>query len=274
LQRANLVTTISEGMAVRIAQKGVPDSRLQLFPNWADLEDIQPNNRDNALRRELGLSLEDLVILYAGSLGEKQGLEIILECAWLTRHLPKLKYIIAGEGAAQERLKKMARERNLKRVMFLPTQPDDRFALLLALGDIHLVIQKSQAADLVMPSKLTNILAAGRPFIATAHPGTELARITLASQAGLLIQPGDASILARMVEKLAADHASREEMGSRARAYAEIWLGREATLRRFEKLLLQLTAAGRISDRDTSGRFLPSLPPARFEPSSLVRQDG
>ena len=181
-QRAGLVTTISEGMAGRIREKGVPDCRLQLFPNWADLDDIQPGDRDNSLRQELGLSPENLVILYAGNLGEKQGLEIILECAWLTRHDAKMVYIIAGEGAARDRLMTAARDRNLENVMFLPVQPDDRFALLLALGDIHLVIQKHQAADLVMPSKLTNILAAGRPFIATAHPDTELARVTAGSQ--------------------------------------------------------------------------------------------
>jgi colanic acid biosynthesis glycosyl transferase WcaI len=267
LQRASLVTTISEGMAGRIGEKGVPDFRLQLFPNWADLDSMQPGDRDNSLRRELGLSPEDLVVLYAGSLGEKQGLEIILECARLTRHLPRLKYIIAGEGAARDRLMRMAGGQNLKGVIFLSTQPDDHFALLLALGDIHLVIQKHQAADLVMPSKLTNILAAGRPFIATAHPETELGRTTLASQAGLLIQPGDASLLARTVEKLAAEDLVREEMGFQARSYAEIWLDREATLRRFEKILFRLTGAGLTRDLDTSGRFLPSLPPAQFKPS-------
>ncbi len=112
--------------------------------------------------------------------------------------------------------------------------------MLLALGDIHLVIQKQQAADLVMPSKLTNILAAGRPFIATALPGTELANVTESSQAGVLIPPENASELAQAIMKLAAEEQARVKMGQLARTYAENWLDKETILSRFETLLYQV----------------------------------
>ena len=76
----------------------------------------------------------------------------------------------------------------------MPLQSADRFPLLLAAADLHLVVQRQQAADLVMPSKLTNIMAAGRPFIATATPETELARVTPESRAGLLVPPEEARL--------------------------------------------------------------------------------
>ncbi|MHB8067653.1 MAG: WcaI family glycosyltransferase [Desulfobaccales bacterium] len=243
LKNARLVTTISEGMAARLRVKGVPPTRLHLLPNWADLDNIRPGSRNNPLRRELGLNPENLVILYAGSLGEKQGLEIILECAHLTRNEPNIVYIITGEGGARERLITETRQQGLDKVTFLPIQSDARFPLLLAMGDIHLVVQKARAADLVMPSKLTNILAAGRPFIATAAPGTELARATIASQAGLLVPPEDAPALIQAIHTLAASPATREKMGQKSRRYAESQLGQDHILSQMEALLNEVCQA-------------------------------
>ncbi len=159
-----------------------------------------------------------------------------------------LKVEVAGDGAARSRLKGLARHYGLDNVSFLPLQSNERFPWLMASGDIHLVIQRGQAADLVMPSKLANILAAGRPFIATARAGTELGRVTAASQAGLLVPPEDGQALAQAILKLAGDADIREEMGTRARRYAEDWLGREAILSCLEDLLYRLTRIKRPED--------------------------
>jgi colanic acid biosynthesis glycosyl transferase WcaI len=255
LSRAEAVTTISLGMRSRLLDKGIPSSRLHLLPNWADLTRINPGSRDNPLRRRIGLKPEETMVLYSGNLGEKQGLEIILESARLTQKDPSIRYVVAGEGAAKSRLVELARRAGLNQVLFLPLEPEASLPLLLAAGDIHLVVQKRKVADLVMPSKIANIMAAGRPFIATALPETELARVTVNSQAGLLIPPEDAHELAQAILKLAAKETTRQEMGHRARAYAEARLDREAILTRFEDLLYGLTGADRNNSRSTIGRF-------------------
>ncbi|MGD0217876.1 MAG: WcaI family glycosyltransferase [Desulfobaccales bacterium] len=236
LRQARKVTTISRSMAARLAAKGVAASRLQVLPNWADLDKVRPGPRLNALRRELGLTSET-VVLYAGNLGEKQGLEVILEAAALTRSKPSIRYLIAGEGAARERIKLRAQDLGLDNVTFLPLQLNSRLPLLLAAADLHLVVQRREAADLVMPSKLTNIMAAGRPFIATAARATELGRVTTESRAGLLVPPEDGRALAQAVLALAQDPGARKEMGIRARRYAEAFWDRERILGQWEELL-------------------------------------
>ena len=119
-----------------------------------------------------------------------------------------------------------------------------RFPALLAAADIHLVVQRQQAADLVMPSKLPNIMAAGRPFIATTAAGTELGRVTNESRAGLLARPEDAGSLAQAIRRLAADSGLRERLSVQGRQYAEAHWGREQLLRQWEELLLGLAARG------------------------------
>jgi colanic acid biosynthesis glycosyl transferase WcaI len=242
--RAQAVTTISRAMAARIKAKGVPPERVHLLPNWADLEGIKPGTRWNALRRELGLDAE-IMVLYAGNMWEKQGLEIILAAAARTRHDPGIRYVLAGEGAARQRLMERAQQLALDTVRFLPLQLRERFPLLLTAADLHLVVQKDQASDLVMPSKLGNILAAGRPFIATARPETELGRVTIESQAGLLVPPGDAGLLAQAIVNLARKPETRKKMGVKARKFAEAGWGRDKIMAQWEGLLIKLVTEGR-----------------------------
>ncbi len=236
LRQARAVTTISGAMAARLTAKGVPVPRLHVLPNWADLDNIRPGPRDNLIRRELGLTSETIV-LYAGNLGEKQGLEVVLQAAALTRQNPSIRYLIVGEGAARARLMLLAQSQGLKNLIFWPLQASSRFPRLLAAADLHLVVQRQKAADLVMPSKLTNILAAGRPFIATTTPGTELARVTTESRAGLIVPPADADSLAQAVLRLAGDPTLRKQMAGRGREYAEAFWNRERILRQWEDLL-------------------------------------
>jgi colanic acid biosynthesis glycosyl transferase WcaI len=242
--RSQAVTTISRAMAARIRDKGVAAERVHLLPNWADLEDIKPGERRNLLRRELGLK-DEIMVLYAGNMGEKQGLEVILDAAAITRYNQNIRYVFVGEGAARKRLMDRAQGLGLETVSFFPLQSRDRFPLLLNAADIHLVVQKHKASDLVMPSKLGNILAAGRPFIATATPETELGRVTTESQAGLLTPPEDAGALAQVINHLAQDEDARKKMGLKARQFAEARLGRDKIMAEWERLLYGLVNRAR-----------------------------
>ena len=63
------------------------------------------------------------------------------------------------------------------------------------MADVHLVLQKDGASDLVMPSKLSTILAVGGVAIVTARPGASLFSIIDSNIAGLLIEPDSQSAL-------------------------------------------------------------------------------
>jgi colanic acid biosynthesis glycosyl transferase WcaI len=241
-RRAQAVTTISRSMAERLEAKGVPAECLHLMPNWADLDNIRPGPNQNLIRQELGLTSET-VVLYAGNMGEKQGLEAVLQAAAFTRENRTIQYLMAGEGAARERLKLLAKNQRLDKLRFLPLQSNNRFPLLLAAADIHLVVQRRRAADLVMPSKLGNIMAAGRAFIATTEAATELGQVTIDSEAGLVTPPEDARALAQAIQRLAKDPGLREQMSARARQYAEAHWDRGYLLGQWEDLLVRLTNA-------------------------------
>ena len=235
--RSQAVTTISRAMAARIRDKGAPPERVHLLPNWADLEAIKPGTRRNALRRELGLN-DEIMVLYAGNMGEKQGLEVILDAAVITRYNQAIRYVFVGEGAARQRLMDQAQHLALETVSFWPLQSRDRFPLLLNAADLHLVVQKDKASDLVMPSKLSGMLASGRPIIATAESGTQVAMVV--ANAGCVVLPGDIAAFVNAIKKLAEDLPLRNRLGCAGRAWIEREWGKERVLKAFEDELQQL----------------------------------
>jgi len=241
LRRATRVSTITPAMRRRIADKAISDERLWLLPNWADLDRVRPLPAGNAFRGELRVAEDAVVVMYSGAMGEKQGLDVVLRAARQLRDEARIRFVLVGADRPRAPLERRAAEMGLGNVTFLPLQPADRLPEMLAAGDIHLVVQRAEAADLVMPSKLTNILAAGRPAIATAAPGSALHEAVEGHGTGVVTPPDDDASLAAAILDLAASAERRRQMGQNAREYAEETLDRDRILARFEGQLEKLT---------------------------------
>lgn len=251
LRMATRVSTIAPAMRRRAIEKGADPERTWLVPNWTDTDAIVPGARDNGLRDELDFDAGHLLVLYAGAMGAKQGLDVVLQAAARLRDQPRLQFILVGSGGDRPHLEALARDLALTNLRFLPVQPEARMNDLLAIGDMHLVVQRAQAADLVMPSKLANIMAAGRPTVATAAADTELHDLLRRHDCGIAVAPENAIALAEALSRLADDPARRASMGRNARAYAEQHLNRDAILTGFEQQLLRLVA-GREKIKDAN----------------------
>lgn len=233
MRRFDKVSTISESMIDRAAAKGVEVDRIAYFPNWIDLARIYPIAKPSGYRATLGISADTVVALYSGNMGGKQGLEIMAEAARLLSDSPNLLFVFCGNGAGKADLEHLAK--GLTNVRFLNLQPVERFNDLLGLADIHLLPQRADAADLVMPSKLTGMLASGRAVVATAGGDTELGRAV--SGCGLVTAPGDAAAFAEAIRALANDPAHRKALGMAGRRYAEMKFNINRILENFEHML-------------------------------------
>jgi colanic acid biosynthesis glycosyl transferase WcaI len=234
LKKFDKVSAISERMVDRLAGKGVPTTRRVLFPNWVDTSEIFPLPNPETFRRELGILPEAVVALYSGNMGMKQGLNILGEtCKVLASHAD-IQFVFCGDGPYRETLVRMTR--GISNVRFLPLQPVERLNELLNAADIHLLPQLADAADLVMPSKLTGIMASGRPVVVTSRSGTQLSAIL--DGRGIVTPPGDAGAFAAAVVQLAEQPGLRRGLGLQARAYAVARMSRDQILGDFEQALL------------------------------------
>ena len=234
MSRFDRVSTISRNMVARLIDKGVTEKRCVLFPNWVDTEAIRPLHGYNPFRGELGISDGVTVALYSGNMGEKQGLETVLEAARRLNGEDSLCFVLCGEGASRKRL--VQKYGDLSTVIWLPLQPVARLNELLNLADVHLLPQRADVADLVMPSKLTGMLASGRPVIATAAAGTQIDEVV--TQCGIVVPPGDDCALGMAIQRLSRDHAERHRLGEAARNYAVENIDSERILLEFERVLV------------------------------------
>ena len=265
MRRFDVVSTISQRMHQRLLDKGVAPARAVLAPNWVDVSAITPGGcgggdgsriepgmtvlkkgmtrSENPFRAELGIAPDAVVALYSGNMGGKQGLELLADVAKLClaqagRAQAAIVFVFCGNGAGRADL--VQRCAGLPNVHFMELQPMDRLNELLALADVHLLPQRADAADLVMPSKLTGMLASGRPVLATAHTGTELASVV--QGCGVVVPPEDPPAMAQALMALAADAARREQLGAAGRAHALAHMDRDAVLLQFESALLAVAS--------------------------------
>ncbi|HZZ10020.1 MAG TPA: glycosyltransferase WbuB [Paraburkholderia sp.] len=258
LRRFDAVSSITQHMTARVAAKGVKPARIVCLPNWVDVSTIFPLPRASEYRSVLGIEPGQKVVLYSGNMGAKQGIETVADAAAQLAGRADLVFVFCGSGAAKKSL--VERCSGLPNCRFMPLQPTERLNELLNLADIHVLPQRSDAADLVMPSKLTGMFASGRAVVAMAHRGTGL--FEAVSPRGEVVPPGDVEALATAIGMLADDSARRATLGLAARDYAERTLSPETTLFAFEERLATLvrnasTKPARKPATPTSSYFTP-----------------
>jgi Glycosyltransferase len=229
------VSTISHKMLEKLIEKGVESDKAVSFPNWADLATIFPLEQGSLLRKELAIPADKIVALYSGNMGEKQGLEIVLEAANRLVTNLEIQFVLCGDGATKAKL--FDAYGHLPNVVWLPLQPVERLNDLLNMADIHLLPQRADVADLVMPSKLTGMLASGKPVLATAHAGTQVAQVV--ASCGKVVEPGDAQGVVQGLLELLHSPQERTMFGTAARQAAHAW-DKTNVLRNFEEQLHSL----------------------------------
>lgn len=232
--QSEIVSSISEGMVNKIKEKANKD--VYLFPNWTDTKLFYPIEDRMAIKKEFGYQPSDKIILYSGSIGEKQGLESILHAANELRQFEKVKFIICGSGPYKNVLQELAKNLNLENVNFLPIQPFEKFNQFLNLADLHLIIQKASASDLVMPSKLTTILAVGGLTLITANQGSGLYFLVKQHNIGLLIDAENQAALNEGILKAVKEDFSH--VNKNARQYAKNYLSIDNIMSSFEEFML------------------------------------
>jgi len=235
LVKADYVGGISRGMIQKIKAK--VEREVIYFPNWVDTVSFHYLNNRIALKGQWGYTEEDIIFLYSGAIGEKQGLEIILSAARELVSHKEIKFIICGSGPYKEQLMLIAEKEQLINIKFFPVQDKELFNEFLNMADYHLVLQKGNASDLVMPSKLATILAVGGVSIVTTSPGTSLYQLIKDYDLGYIVEPENCQLLSKLILEIKSNdcYARKSE---NARQYATLHLNIDNVMHEFVETVL------------------------------------
>ena len=231
-RRAARVVVVTQAFAERLAAAGVPRAKLAVIPNGADTHFFSPQADGRPTRDALDLDGR-FVVAYVGSHGLSHGLGAVLDAA---AEQPEVSFLLVGDGADRDRLVSERDRRQLRNVLMRPSVPKDQVPGLYAAADACLVpLRDVPLFETFVPSKLFEVLAAGRPVIGAVRG--EARDILSRSGAALLVDPERGDQLAQAVGQLRADPELRIELGRRGRAFAEQHYDRDALARRYLDLL-------------------------------------
>lgn len=249
--RVDRIVSVTESFADILEERGVPRGKVAVVRNGVDLEEFVPRDRDDSLRGELGISPDDFVVAYVGTIGMAHGLSHVAEAAEATAG-EGVRYLIVGEGAEKSSLVEAVRARGLANVTFLDGQPRERVPATLAASDAVLVhLRDDPVFQSVIPSKIFEAMAMAKPIVHGVRG--ESAGIVRRADCGLTIEPEQPLELAAAVRALMNDPVMRKRLGENGRRAAEREFCRRTAALKMLDVLMD-TAGVRADDRYSSSQ--------------------
>ena len=244
LNAAAVNVVVSEQMAIRLKSQAATSAHIQVIANWCDDEDIVPvSQSDNPLRRDWNLQ-DKFVVGYSGNLGRGHEFDTLLSASERFRDDPRINFVLIGGGQKFDELKRLVKAKGLDPIYrFFPYQDRKLLKYSLSVPDAHWVSLQPAVRDLMFPSKLYGIAAAGRPILALTGKKGEIAQLMRDHDCGFAIEPGDSTATADAIALLAQDRARCEKMGLNARAMLDLKFTRRRALEQWKNLLDNLVPA-------------------------------
>lgn len=241
-RRADAVVSVTNAFRADLISRGISDHKVHVVINGVDLEHYAPQPRDRALAAEFGLE-DRFVVGYVGTHGMAHALDRVLEAAERLRDRPDVAFAFVGAGAERERLERIARERALDNVVFVPRQPKDRMPAVWSLCDLALIpLRDNPVFSTVIPSKLFECMGMGIPVL-MAIPEGEATSIVRDTGCGVCVPPEDPRRMAQAVVQLASDRQHIETLRRNCLAAAPGY-SRVHQAERMEAVLEGLAAEG------------------------------
>jgi colanic acid biosynthesis glycosyl transferase WcaI len=237
-QKSHHISVITKGFQQTLFSKGVPDSKVQVIPVWADPDEVRPMPRQNTFRQAHDLK-DKFVVMYAGNIGLTSCIEDVLKAAEILLARTDIQFVIVGEGIKKHTLETAVHDKHLTNITILPYQPREFLSEMLAAADIHLVTLNAGAALSSMPSKVFSAMASARPVLTVAPTESELASIIAEAGCGWMVRPGEPIALAKTVAQLGClEPLLLFEMGQCGREYLEKYYSRRYCVDAYEKMLI------------------------------------
>lgn len=231
MRQADDVAVVSDGFRPFLRAQGVDDDRVTAMPNWCRM--ARSKRDPAAVRADLGWEPGTTIVLHAGNMGLKQGLEHVIDAARSSGAGASVRFVFMGDGSQRRTLERRAE--GLQNVTFIPARYGDAFADSLSAADVLLINERGSVLDMSLPSKLTSYFAAGRPVLAAVASGGVTAREVTRSGGGLVIDAEEPAALLAGVTRLVDDPDLVRRLADAGRRYASEHLSETAALGRAEQ---------------------------------------
>jgi glycosyltransferase involved in cell wall biosynthesis len=238
--RASHIVVVTPAFKTHIVEQyHVAPDKISIVMNGVEPCLFNPTGDNDSVVGEFELEGR-FIVSFIGVLGNAHGLQTIAHAARrLQQSLPEVLFLLVGEGADKSNVQEQCAQIGLKNVLFLGQQPRSKIPALIRASSVGLVLlKKSEVFKTVIPTKLLEFMACGRPVIlGVAGQARELVE---QAGCGLCVAPEDSISLVEAIEQLYNDPELRSRLGTNGRAYVIKHLSRKETASQYISLLKRL----------------------------------
>jgi glycosyltransferase involved in cell wall biosynthesis len=223
-----------------VTHLGLNPSNVRVIRNWTHLKPF--HMKDKSLSRaSFGWRSDEIVVLHAGNMGAKQGLDNVVHAAHVAEAKgSRVRFVLVGDGNQRARLEEMAA--GASRLTFMDSLPGVRFQEALASADILLVNELPGVREMSVPSKLTSYFSSGVPVLAATDEGSVTADEIATAEAGVRVNAGDPAALVSAAEKLAGDSSAARRFAENGRRFMETTLSEQHAIAQYDQYLTHLAS--------------------------------
>lgn len=235
---AHKIIVVGRDMAELVGEQMDGDkNKIEYIPNWAALEEIEPQPKnENKLLKELGIT-DKFVFLYAGNMGHPQDVESIIATAGKLKAQDEIRFVFIGNGVKRKWIENEVKEKELTNVILLDPQPRENQTAFLNACDVGFVSLVDKMFGVAMPSRTYNFLAAGKPILALTEKGSEIERVILESEVGWTVQTGNPEELLKKIKEIYENKNSIKDFSERARKAALLNHNENLSVEKYKEVL-------------------------------------
>ena len=242
LRQSDRIIIISEDFLPILKEAKIPENKINLIHNWAPLDELKIQDKDNKWSREHRLH-DKLCLMYTGTLGLKHNPELLVNVALALRDQDHVRVVVISEGLGADFVKAKKEEHGLENLIVLNFQPFELIPEVMGTADILMAILDKEAGVYSVPSKVLTYHCAGRPLVLSVPRENLAARLVAGLETGIVALPDEPGEFLRAAQRLAGDQDLRQKYGRNARKYAESTFDIEKITDRFEKIFRGLEAS-------------------------------
>lgn len=244
-RNADKIIVISQDFKKNIMAKGVPEDKIVVVYNWVDQNSVKDIPRsENKLFAMYGLDPSKFYVTYNGNIGLTQNMDMLLEVAKSLEANENIHFVLVGNGAYLEQVKRIVADRNISNVHLLPFQPYEDISHVFSLGDVSLVISKPGVGANSVPSKTWSIMSASRPVLANFDEN-ELKTIIEKNNCGIFTKAGDKVAFTDAILKLYNDRDLCKEFGRNGRQFVMDNLTKEVGTQKYVDVIKSVASSQR-----------------------------
>ena len=228
------IVVLSPGFKDLLIDRGVPENKIEIIYNWADEDVLRTKTGE---RPQDMVSIEGFKVLFAGNVGQAQGLDVVLDAALLLKDdVPNIHFLVLGRGLKLDDLKRREKELNLGNVHFFPAVGMEKVGSFLGFADALLIhLNSDPLFEITIPGKTQAYMAVGKPIIMGVSG--DASNLVSRADCGVCFEPEDSVALAEAAKGLMLlDSTDIQRLGKNAERFYNENLSVMVGVNSFEKV--------------------------------------